>query len=357
MVSLFITHMQQVDKDEQSTKAPLVLWIAGILILIFVSVIAAAFIGSVNLFFIDVFKVIRHHLWGCPLAGVKDSAEFIVWELRLPRALLALAVGGGLAVAGVAMQAVTQNVMAEPYTIGVSSGALLAVTSLSYLGFPHLQNSMAISIAAFCGALAAMALVYNIGTRGTGRLSNHLILTGMAVSIIFNAASNYFIITMPAESSIRGVLNWMMGSLSNARWHNIGIPFFGILLSTVYFFRHGRDFDTISLGNETALSLGVNVVKLRKVSILFIALITGLTVACAGIIGLVGFIIPHVLRFISGANHQRLLPISFLCGGLFLIWMDVLARIAVPPQEIPIGIFTALCGGPVFVSLLIRKNR
>lgn len=328
-----------------------------LLILIIFSILVSAYLGTVSISFKEFLNIISHKILNRDLdEGIKSSNIHIIWELRVPRVLLALAIGGGLAISGAAMQSITQNVLAEPYILGVSSGALFGVTFAHFINHPIISSPYGVSIAAFLGAFITIMAVYKIGLKGKRANTNRLILTGMALSIILNAFSNYFIIMNPRENAIRGIVSWTMGSLAKARWNNLAIPFILIILFSSAFIYKARDFDTIALGRETALGLGVDVEKIIRQSIIFISAIAGVSVAAGGIIGLVGFVIPHIIRMLGQPSHNKLFPYSFLGGALILIWMDILSRIVMPPHEMPIGIFTALFGGPFFVALLIRDR-
>lgn len=321
------------------------------------SFLISGFFGSADIGAQDVLKVIANRLFNIKTEAIDKGIIYIVWELRIPRALLAIAVGGGLAISGVSMQAVTQNILAEPYMLGVSSGALVGVTIVNYFNLSVGHSSIVTPIIAFLGALFALVFVYKVGGVGIAASSNRLILAGLAISIILNAVANFMLITMPDPNAIRNVISWTMGSLSRARWNNITIPIVGILIASIYFMMNVRHYDTISLGSDTALSLGVDVVKLKRRSIIIVAIISAFAVSSAGIIGLIGFIIPHINRLIFGTEHRKLYPLSFILGALFLLWMDILARTLLAPQELPIGIFTAIVGGPFFVWMLLKKRK
>ena len=200
-------------------------------------------------------------------------------------------------------------------------------------------------------------MVYVIGGIGRTKSVNRLILSGMSVSITLNAVAQFFISMQPDSVKVQGILSWMMGSLASARWENIALPFFGIMAASLYFVLNARYFDLMALGEDTAISLGTNVKKVKGTALIIVSLITGMAVASGGLIGLVGFVIPHVVRFMIGTSHRRLFPVVFLTGGLFLTWMDILARTLLAPREIPIGVFTALCGGPFFIWMLRKKNK
>lgn len=298
----------------------------------------------------------KQELFGIESSTITKSDVYIVWNLRFPRALLALFVGGGLAVAGAAMQSVTRNVMADPYVLGISSGAL-AFVSVGYLfGGVLSTTSWFIPSLAFLGSLMALALVFAIGGFSNNSSPAKLVLSGTAVSMTLNAVAQYCIYNQENSGGANSIVNWMMGSLGSARWDNIAIPAVGCFLSAVFFMFHARSFDLIVLGDETAITLGTNTKRIKLLAMVVVAIICGFSVASCGIIGLVGFMIPHVVRMIIGTDHKRLFPLAFIVGGIFLILMDLLARTVLAPSEVPVGIFTALCGGPYFIWLLRKKR-
>lgn len=328
----------------------------GALFLLFISIVGGIIFGSADLTVETVFDVIHAKLFGVPNPSLSSAAVSIVWELRLPRALLAIAAGGGLAVAGTAMQSVTQNALADPYILGVSSGASAAVALGFVLGGP-LLSSVGTSTFAFLGATLAMLLVYAVGLIGSSGSNSRLVLAGMAISVILTAATQFFISVAPNTYTVRNITSWTMGSLAGARWSNLTLPFFGSILGSAFFILTGRNYNLLSQGDDTATSLGVNVKSVKKHTLLAVSFITGVIVAAGGVIGFVGFIIPHIVRSVIGANHQKVFPLAFITGSLFLVWMDVLSRTLFSPKELPVGIFTAFCGGPFFIWLLYKRNK
>lgn len=328
----------------------------ALIFLLLISVAAACAFGSSGIPLEAVLRVLGNKLFGIQNGSIGQSDIYIVWNLRFPRAILAFAVGGGLAVSGAAMQSITGNVMADPYVLGISSGAL-AFVSVGYLiGGALALTSWFIPILAFLGALASVALVFAIGGFSGSTSPAKLVLSGMAVSITLNAVAQYCIYNQQSSNGANSIVNWMMGSLGGARWENIMIPVIGCLLGVVFFSFHARAFDLIALGDETAITLGTNTTQLKRLSMIVVAAICGVSVAGCGIIGLVGFVVPHIVRITIGTDHKRTFPLVFMVGGIFLILMDVLARIVLAPQEVPVGIFTALCGGPYFIWLLRKKK-
>lgn len=325
----------------------------GVILFFIGTFLCALKLGSAKIEYKDVIDVIRwklfHHI------SVEDASMYIVWDLRVPRTLLALVVGGGLAVAGASMQAVTQNVLAEPYILGGSSGALAATALAILIGNQFKGSVIGIPFFAFGGSLIALILVYVISSIGMQNIRNKLILTGMAVSLLLNALSQFFIILIP-DTQLRGLLAWSMGSFAGARLSNILVPIVFILIGVIYIFSLSSDLDLMSLGQETALSLGTNVKALTRKIIIVVSLITGATVSSSGIIALVGFIIPHIVRTYVGARHRRLFPIAFLLGSIFMMWMDILGRTILAPKEIPVGIFSAFIGVPFFIWIIIQER-
>lgn len=326
-------------------------------IVLFVSFFCTIFLGSADINVGDVIKVLKLKLFSSNNVDVKKSVVSIVWGLRIPRGLLALAIGGALSVSGSAMQALTRNVLADPYILGVSSGALLFVSICYLIGGFFVSNSWIVSIMAFLGAIFSLVLIYIIGNVKRGGSSTRLILSGMAISITLNAISNFFIFITPMESRLRSIYGWTLGGVSTARWSNLPVIFISLIIGSFVFLRYARAYDLMSLGDETAITLGVNVNKIRTITIILVALVSGVSVAGGGLIGLVGFIIPHIVRHFVGTNHKKLISLSFLVGGIFLLWMDVLARTLMAPEEVPIGLFTAICGGPFFIWILRKEER
>ena len=345
--------MKQIQKREINLA-----WLSVFLfLLLVVSIFIVCGIGASDVTFRTAFEIIRGKLFGIGGESLNQSDVYIVWNLRMPRAIGAIAIGGGLAVAGTAMQAVTRNVMADPYVLGISSGALAFVSVGAYFGGMAISIGWQTSLLAFAGSVFAVFMVFAIGGMKGNASGGRLILTGQAISITLNAVAQYFIYTSTAGNKSSSIVTWMMGSLAGIRWDNVWLTVAGILICTGFFIGYARAFDLIALGEETAISLGINVARLKKLTLIVVSFITGFAVASSGIIGLVGFMIPHIIRFLSGTSHKKLFPLTFLCGGVFLLWMDVLARTLLEPQEVPIGIFTALCGGPFFVWMIRKRMK
>ena len=323
--------------------------------LLFLSLGVAVALGSTAVDPVDVWRAL-----GCRLGltqAPSPVADRIVWQLRLPRALLALAVGGGLAVTGVAMQALVRNPLAEPYVLGISGGAS-AGASLFYLGFlpPLVSRALSLPLAAFLGGLATITVVYLVARTGRRLSVARLLLAGVAMSALMGAVTSFVTLASPDPGKLRAVLFWLLGSLSGTQWTLLPLPAAAALGGLAACWIFARWLDALLLGEEPAQSLGVSVEALKRGLIGGAALVTGLLVASAGAIGFVGLIVPHAVRLAVGAAHRRLVPLSFLAGALFLLWADTLARLLLDGQELPVGILTAATGVPFFLWLLRRER-
>ncbi len=288
---------------------------------------------------------------------LSETGRVILLELRLPRVIFAFLVGFSLAMIGVVFQALLQNELATPYTLGVSSGgalgAVIAIKSglaFTFLGFT------ATAIFSIAGSLLTIYIIYHIARSGAGLSPLILILTGVTVSLLFSSLI-LFVHYLADFTETYRMIRWLMGGLQIVGWYYslVLLPF--VLLVSIYFFRQATALNILSSGDELALSKGVDVLHLQR-SIFFIgSALTGFVVAFAGPIGFIGLIIPHLLRMIVGADHRKLLIAAPFFGGTFLIWCDTLARTIITPAELPVGIITAMLGGPFFIWLLIKKKK
>jgi iron complex transport system permease protein len=332
-------------------------WIgSGLVAALVVSAGVAVAFGSAEVSFGDVARAVLHRAVPA-VAPPGEVADIVIWTLRLPRVLLAALVGGGLAVIGVAMQALVRNPLAEPYILGVSSGASAGV-SLFYLGFlpPLLTRALSLSLAAFLGALAAMLVVYLVARQGPRLSTARLLLAGVAVSAFLAALTAFVTFASPDPNKIRTVLFLLLGSFAGTTWDGLALPAAGALVGLAALWALARPLDALLTGEEPAQSLGIPVEGLKRALIGISALVTGLLVAASGIIGFVGLIVPHAVRFVVGVSHRRVVPLSFAAGALFLVWADLAARTLLPDQELPVGVLTALCGVPFFLVLLRRSG-
>jgi len=275
----------------------------------------------------------------------------IVRQLRLPRVLLAFLVGGGLGVSGATLQALVRNPLAEPYLLGVSTGAGLAAVLAIAAG---LSGAWGIPLAAFAGALAAVAAVYRLSTVTGRRLDPRvLVLAGVVVSAFFQALSTA-VLTLSDAAQLRNAFLWLLGGFSGASWPAVGLFSAYAVTPLVLLFLSSRKLDLLSLGDEPAESLGLHAPRARRLVYVATSLLTAASVAVCGAIGFVGLVGPHVMRGLLGPSHRRLLPAVFVASGAFLVLADMVARTVARPLELPVGVVTALVGVPLFASLLRR---
>jgi iron complex transport system permease protein len=318
-------------------------------VLLVVSVTLAITVGPTNITPIDVWGSVAHHL-GLGTSPLPELRDGIVWQLRLPRVLTAAAVGAGLAVSGAVMQAVTRNPLADPYLLGLSSGASLGAVAVLLLG-----AALLLPVAAFLGAMLALGLTLLLAS-SLGRITpSRTVLAGIAVSALASAITSLVIFWTVTGDSYREILGWLLGSLAGARWPEAAIAYSAILIAGVPIVLSGRVLDSFAFGDVSAAALGVNVQRTRWLLLGTTALLTGAMVSVSGSIGFVGLVLPHAVRLLVGPRHRALLPLSALVGAIFLIWADTLARTLFDPRELPVGIVTALIGAPVFALLLARR--
>lgn len=285
--------------------------------------------------------------------------ESVLLFIRLPRVILGLIVGAGLAVAGAVLQSLFRNPLADPALVGTSSGAALAVSAVIVLGetlaiLPS-ARSFFLPLAAFVGGLAATLFIYRVGRRKDGSSVATMLLAGIAVNA-FAGAGIGLMSFLATDAQLRNFTFWSLGSLASATWKMLAVAAPLILISVFLLLRLSRSLNVILLGEAEAKHLGVNTERLKWQAICLVALAVGASVAVAGAIGFVGLIVPHLLRLIIGADHRYLLGNSTLLGANLMLGADILARTVVAPAELPIGIVTALIGAPFFIWLLLRKN-
>ncbi|WP_202080363.1 FecCD family ABC transporter permease [Caldalkalibacillus salinus] len=287
---------------------------------------------------------------------VPANVEAIIWDIRLPRVLLATIVGAALALAGAAFQGLLRNPLADPYTIGVSSGAALGAVSVLFFQFTLFGlGTFTLPVVAIVGGLLALMLVYGLTRFVSPTLSvETLILAGIIMSS-FISAIIALVIALSGEE-LRQILFWLMGNLGMRKWPYVQLVFPFFIVGTVLLLMHTRELNALSMGEEAAQNIGVAVQEKKRWILLGAALLTGACVAVSGMIGFVGLVIPHLVRLVVGPNHKHVLPLSLLVGASFLTLADLISRTVIAPQELPIGVITALIGAPVFALLLYREK-
>lgn len=277
----------------------------------------------------------------------------IVWEIRFPRALLAAMVGAGLAMVGATLQAVTRNPLADPHLLGISSGgAFGAVLALLHTGL--FIGLLTVPLMAFFGALLATLLVLSVSQLASATSADRLVLAGVAVSFVIMAGAN-ILIFLGDPRATHTVVFWMLGGLGLAQWSHLIYPLTILALCGAWLWLQALKLNAMTIGDETASTMGIAVTRFRLSVFVAGALITGVMVAFSGLIGFVGLMVPHIVRMLVGGDYVRVLPISALVGGIFLLWADIAARTIMAPEDMPIGIVTGLIGGLFFIAMLRKR--
>lgn len=318
-----------------------------------ISCLVAVTIGAADLSAGEVARSVAAHL-GLGTSPLRPLPDSVVWSLRVPRVLLAACVGAGLAMCGCVLQALTRNALADPYLLGISSGASTGAVAVLLLGLG--TGVLTLAGGAFIGGLAAFVLVLFLAgsglRQGVGATMTRMVLTGVAVGQLFSAVTSLVLLAAGDADSLRGVTYWLLGSLTGARWESVLLTGAAVTAGVLVCWSRSADLDAMTFGADAAAALGVPVARTRALLLAATALVTAAAVAASGAIGFVGLILPHVVRRLVGTDHRRLLPASALAGAVFLVWADVLARTVLAPQEVPVGVVTALVGVPVFLAVL-----
>ncbi|MFD7135077.1 FecCD family ABC transporter permease [Streptomyces sp. NPDC059894] len=326
---------------------------AGGLLLLAVSIAVAVTIGPADISTSDVWASVAARL-GAGESRLAPLRDGIVWNLRMPRTVLAAVCGAGLALCGAVMQSLLRNPLADPFVLGVSSGASTGAVAVVVLGVGG--GAVSLSGGAFAGALVSFGLVLLL-SHSLGGSTDRVVLSGVAAMQLFSALTSFTVLTSADAETTRGVLFWLLGSLAGADWTDV-LLCAGVLAAVLgVCLGHARTLDAFAFGEEAAASLGVRVGRARLVLLCATALLTAVLVSCAGAIGFVGLVLPHATRALTGSGHARLLPVTALAGAVFLVWVDTAARTVLDPQEVPVGVVTSLIGVPVFVGVLHRGRR
>ncbi len=324
-------------------------------VILVLAVILGTAVGPVGISPGEVMRVLLRHLLHLDLNAAPVS-DTIVWEVRLPRVLLAGLVGGTLAYSGAAYQGIFRNPLADPYLLGVAAGAGLAATIVIVGPVPATYGNLSlITLAAFSGALAAVALTYSLArVAGTTPITT-LILAGVAVSALAVSATSYLMLVN--DQNTRAILSWLLGGFNDSGWHKMWFIVPYSVPAAAVIFLHGRILNVMQLDEQQAQQLGVHVERTKLIVLLAASLAAAAAVSVAGIIGFVGLMAPHVVRLLLGPDYRRLLPMAAILGASFLILADLGARTAVSPGELPVGVITAFLGAPFFLYLLRRQRK
>ncbi|MFI9208472.1 FecCD family ABC transporter permease [Streptomyces sp. NPDC053253] len=331
---------------------PAALWVLAGLAVLCASIAVAITIGPADIRVAEVRSVVTAHLTGgaSELSPIRDG---IVWNLRLPRTLLAAVCGAGLAVCGAVMQSLLRNPLADPFVLGVSSGASTGAVLVVVLGVGG--GVLSVTGGAFLGAVCSFALVLLL-SHTLGGSPDRVVLAGVAAMQLFSALTSFVVMTAADAETTRGVLFWLLGSLGGVGWDEVRVCLAVLAAALLICGGYARTLDAFAFGEDAAASLGVAVGRARTVLLCVTALLTAALVSAAGAIGFVGLVLPHAARALVGPGHARLLPVTALAGAVFLVWADTLARTVLDPQEVPVGVVTSLIGVPAFVLVLYRTR-
>mgnify|MGYP000387643408 CR=1 FL=1 len=328
----------------------------GGLIMLVLSISIAVSVGAISIPLPTVWGILLNKIMpGSVAQDWSAGRQAIVWDIRFPRALLACFVGAGLAMVGASLQAVTRNPLADPHLLGISAGgAFGAILALLHTGM--FLGLLTVPLLAFLGALGATLLVLAVSQFASATSADRLILAGVAVSFIVMSLANVLIF-MGDPRAAHTVVFWMLGGLGLAQWGQLMYPLVILCVCGAYLWLNSSNLNAMTIGDETASTLGIPVARFRLKVFMMGALITGVMVAFSGIIGFVGLMVPHIVRLMVGGDYARVLPAAGLFGAIYLLWSDIIARTIMAPDDMPIGIVTGLIGGVFFVWLLGRRVR
>jgi iron complex transport system permease protein len=333
------------------------LWIIFLLICLAFTGILSVSLGAVSIPFGKSLSILLHYGFGIqPFSEWTAQDSSIILNIRLPRVTLGILVGASLSISGGVLQALLRNPLADPFVLGISSGAAVgAVVAILFGLGATILGSYAVPGTAFCGALLTLLFVYFLA-RVQGRIpASTMLLAGVIVNAFFSAII-MFLISLTSDERLYNITFWLMGNLDSVTPQTLGAIFLYFIFGGGVLFSLTKDLNLMSLGEEAASELGLNVEKTKKVAFIFTSLITGAVVSVSGLIGFVGLIIPHMVRMIWGPDHRFLIPASAILGAILLVLADTIARTLMAPSEIPVGVVTALGGAPFFVYLLRRKG-
>jgi iron complex transport system permease protein len=310
-------------------------------------------LGPADVSLVNVRDVVLNHL-GLADIPVRAAKDAIVWEERLPRALVAACTGAGLSLCGVVMQSLLRNPLAEPFVLGVSSGASTGAVVIGVLGVGG--GILGLSGGAFVGALLAFGLVLLLARFTSGGTSG-VVLAGVASTQFFSALTSLVVFAVADSDETRGVMFWLLGSLEGMRWDNVALCAAVVAAGAVVCLLAARALDAFAFGDDVASSLGIPVARTRIGLLVVTALMTATLVSVVGAVGFVGLVVPHAVRLLVGQRHVRVLPVSLVVGAVFMVWVDAATRTLFAPTPLPVGVGTAIIGVPVFVALLVRRRK
>ncbi|RZS44734.1 iron complex transport system permease protein [Herbihabitans rhizosphaerae] len=329
---------------------------AALLTVLAIAITAGIGYGSVWVPPDVVWQVLTHRLTG--LGDPNNwtiTQDGIVWDLRLPRVLLAAMVGAGHAVVGVAAQALVRNPLADPFLLGISSGACVGAVASIVVGISF-WGVTSHALAGVAGALITFLIVYLLAARGGSLSPTRLLLVGVVTGHALLGVANFLVLQADDPGKTNSSLFWLLGSLAGARWTDLGVPAAALSIGLAALLVRGRGLNALLVGDETANALGVPPGRLRRELFATTSLVTGVVVALSGSIYFVGLVVPHAVRLLLGSDHRRVLPAAAIAGAAFLVLVDLAARSVLAPQEVPVGVVTAVIGAPVFLLLMSRRR-
>ncbi len=333
-----------------------IIFVSVCIILAFVSAGMIITHGDYPLEFAEVYQIIWNHiLHGAPTDAIEYLKDHVVWELRLPRVLVAIIAGFGLALAGAVMQSTLKNPMADTYTTGVSSGAAFGATLCIVSGFNFISGDFSLLLNAFLFSLAPTALIMVV-SRMKGASSTTMILSGLAIMYIFSAMTTALQLWAEPDS-LAAIYRWQVGSLNNMLWDDVPVMFVVTLIGSVAIMLLSNKINILSSGDESARALGIDASKLRIICLVIVSLIAASIVSFTGTIGFVGLVAPHVARIFIGSDNRYLIPASAVFGALLLLISDYIGRTIIAPSVLEVGVVTAFIGGPMFLYLIIRQRK
>ena len=344
--------MRAPEATTASSRLRIALLLVGGVAALLMSVMYAVPVGTSSVELSHVWSSVGGRL-GFHVAPLTAAQDSLIWELRLPRVLMAALVGGLLALCGAVLQALTNNDLADPYLLGMSSGASFGAVLVVVTGMT--SSALGLTLGAFVGGLASLVLLLVLIGR-TGLDALRVVLVGIIVGQLFNALMSVTLVASADAESTRAMTFWLMGSMSASRWSNVIVTGLLCLVGLIIVAGAHRSLDLLSFGADTAQSLGVSVTRTRLILLVTTAVLTATCVASVGAIGFVGLVVPHLVRFLVGPGHLRLLPLSAVVGGVLLVWADALARVVFAPREVPVGALTALLGVPIFCMVMKRRG-
>ncbi|WP_409295080.1 FecCD family ABC transporter permease [Peribacillus sp. SCS-26] len=339
-----------------SNKRAAFLYLFALVFVIF-SIILAVFAGTVSITVPDILKIITDHITGMDVYDGPKSTEMIIWEIRFSRVMLAFLVGAALSLAGAAFQGLLRNPLADPYTIGVSSGASLgAVLAIFFQINIIWLHGFTLPVFAIAGGFLTLGLVFWITRLASSSLANETIILAGIILTSFTGALVSLLMAISPQEDVRQILYWLMGSVSMRGWDHVKLimPFF--IIGAALLLMNTRELNGLVLGEQAAQFSGIDVRRKKRLILVAASTLTGSAVAVSGAVGFVGLVIPHLVRLIAGSSHKHVLPLSLLIGGGYLVLADLISRIAISPRELPIGVVTALVGAPIFTLLMIKER-